>query len=77
MNRQHILSGLCSFLLFGFLLGIHDGQIALWKDQDPIPCKIIPCPVSALPAHVQTALKKGIPIDSMEDFEKLIEKYLP
>lgn len=74
MKRKQMLANL---LCLGFLLGVHNGQIALWKDQDPIPAKVFPYSVSELPVPVQLALRSGIPINGMEDVERLLEKYLP
>lgn len=77
MKKQHITSAFASFLLFGFLLGVHNGKVALWKGQDPKPIRVFPYSVSALPPQAQEALRSGIPIESMEDLESLIKKYLP
>ncbi len=68
---------LCCILLLGFLLGIRNGKIALWKYDDPTPIRVFPYPVSALPRDVQQALEKGIRIESEEDLPSLLEKYLP
>ncbi len=64
-------------MLLGLLLGVHKGKLALWKDQDPIPVKVLPYPVELLPVPFQQALEKGIPIESAEDLEELLKKYLP
>ncbi len=77
MNKRKRSSLLCSCLLLGLLLGSYKGSLALWRDQDPIPYKIFPYPVSALPPEAQRDLQKGIPIDSIEDVQSLLEKYLP
>ncbi len=61
---------------FGVMLGVYRGQLALWKGDDPQPCKIFPCPVSMLPRDQRQALEKGIKIDSMEDLDRLLEAYL-
>ena len=63
-------------LLFGFLLGIHDGKIALWKDDDPEPLRIFPYRASLLPPADQQLLKKGIPIEDAHDLSRLLEDYL-
>ncbi len=76
MNKRSLCSLLCSLVLFGFLLSVHDGKVALYKDQDPEPCRVFPCELSSLPLAAQLALKAGIPIDSAEDLKALIEKYL-
>lgn len=76
MKRTHFCRHLCLFLLLGFLLGIHDGRIALWRDGEADPWKVFPYPVSALPAQPQQELRKGIRVDSMEDLDRLLENLL-
>lgn len=72
MKYQTLLTHL---MLLTFLLGIHNGRVALWKEPDPEPMKVFPYPVSALPNEVRQALEKGIRIDSMEDLDKLLENF--
>lgn len=67
---------LCNIMLFGFLLGIHEGQIAIWKDEDPKPAIILPYKAESLPIKDRIALKKGIRFDSIKDIEKLLQDYL-
>lgn len=76
MKRGKICRDLCAFLLFGFLLGVHKGQVALWKDGQSIPWKVFPYPVAALPVQTQRALEKGIVINSMEQLDKALENLL-
>ena len=64
-------------LLLGFLLGIHNGHIGVWKDQDPTPMRIIPCPVWVLSQRQQQMLQAGIRIDSMADVERLLTEFFP
>ena len=70
---SHIFSML---LVFTFLLGIHEGKIALWQEDDPKPVKVFPYRASMLPEEAREQLKKGIRIESMEDLDRLIEIYL-
>ena len=63
-------------LLAGFLLGIHNGKIALWKSDDPKPVHIFPFRVNMLPIDDQLALKKGIIINNEKDLNQLLEDYL-
>ncbi len=62
-------------LCLGFLLGVHNGQIALWQDDDPQPIKVFPYSASCLPEADQKALHKGIPINSKEDLARLLEDF--
>ena len=63
-------------LLFGFLLGISDGRIALWKDGQADPVKVFPYRAETLPLADQQALENGIHLDSKEDLIRLLEDYL-
>lgn len=65
-----------SIVLLGFLLGIHEGKIALWKENDPEPMQVFPYRAELLPEADQKALKKGIKIDSIRQLNSLIEDYL-
>ena len=68
---------LWDFVLFlGFLLGIHQGRIALWKGNDPEPYKVFPYYASMLPKAERNALKKGIYLENEEQLRKLVEDYL-
>ena len=65
-----------SIVLFGFLLGVHNGNIAIWKDDDPTPMRVFPYPAELLPKADKDALEKGIRIDSMEELGRLLEDFL-
>lgn len=64
------------FLLLGILIGIYNGRVALWKDQDPEPYRVFPYPAAAVPAEIREALEHGIRIDSEADLEALLENLL-
>jgi hypothetical protein len=75
--KQKILSQLfCCALFFSFLLGVHDGRLAMWKDEDPTPCKVFPCPIIVLPQAVQEQLRAGLRLESMDDVNRLLENFL-
>ncbi len=63
-------------LLFGFLLGIRNGYIALWKDEDPEPVRVFPYLASSLPERDRIALEQGIRIDNTTDLSRLLEDFL-
>lgn len=63
-------------LLFGFLLGIRDGYIALWKDGNATPIRVFPYRAEYLPEADQRALENGIHIDGEEELKPLLEDYL-
>lgn len=71
--KQRFLSML---ILFGYLLGIQDGFVALWKDGQQNPAEVFPCPVAVLPPQDQEKLRRGIPVESQEDLYRLLEDYL-
>ena len=73
MKKKKIL---LNFLLFGFILGVYEGKVALWKDHQKDPIKVIPYQVSMLPEADQKALEKGIKIDSLAQLHKMLEDYL-
>lgn len=76
MKKKQLLHLLCTALLSVYLLGIHDGKIALWSGDDPEPVRVFPYSVSLLPEDARKQLEIGIPIESMEDLDRLIEAYL-
>ena len=63
-------------LIFSFLIGSHEGFVALWADPDEKPTCIFPYSVSSLPLADQQRLKNGIRLDSEEDLNRLLEDYL-
>lgn len=66
--------GLCA--LFGFILGSHQGYIALWKDGVADPIRVFPYSVSSLPPVDQQALEEGIVIGDETELAHLLEDYL-
>ena len=73
MTNRKILKFL---VILSFLLGIHDGKIALWKDEDPQPIQIFPYRASLLPPADQNVLKHGIPIEDEHHLNRLLQDYL-
>lgn len=63
-------------LSFGIMLGVYRGRLALWKGDDPQPCKIFPYSVAALPDDQRQALERGIQINSAKELDRLLEAYL-
>ena len=70
------LRNLFHIVLLGFLLGIHEGKIALWKDNDPKPMQVFPYRAELLPEADQKALKNGIRVENIRQLQSLIEDYL-
>lgn len=76
MKHPRLRQKLCTLLLFGFLIGVHEGRIALWKDGSAEPWRVFAYPVAVLPEEERIALKNGIRVDSMEDLNRLLENFL-
>ena len=74
MKFKQIL--LTNLLLFGFILGIHEGKIALWKDNKKDPIKVFPYQASMLPEVDQKRLEAGIHADSLSELYKMVQDYL-
>ncbi len=62
-------------LVLGFLLGIKDGYIALWKDGNQQP-QVFPYRAQMLPQEDQQRLKEGIRIKDSRELAQLLEDYL-
>lgn len=73
MKRHRYLLYLAAL---GFLLGIRDGYIALWKDGDPEPAEVFPYRAEMLPEADRNALERGIPIHSERALQELLQDYL-
>lgn len=74
--KKFRLVPVCLTLLMGFILGSHNGYIALWTEGSPEPKKVFPYRVTALPPADQKALEQGIHIDSTQELARLLEDYL-
>lgn len=73
MRKNHYLY---CILVFGFILGIHNGNIALWKEPDPQPIRVFPYAVSSLPPADQRALEQGICVQDQATLHRLLQDYL-
>lgn len=76
MKKRTIAHLLSAAWIASFLLGIHEGRIALWKGEDPEPVKVFPYSVATLPKEEQQRLRDGIRIGSVSELERLLEAYL-
>lgn len=77
MKKKHLSNLLCCAMLAAYLLGIHEGKIALWKGNDPEPIKVFDYSASQLPEDAQRQLEVGVPIKSIRELRALAEQYLP
>ena len=73
MKKYKLIS---SILVFGFLLGIYEGKIALWSDAKKEPIRVLPYSASMLPKKDQQRLKKGIRFNSLNELKSFVEDYI-
>ena len=59
----------------GFLIGVYEGKIALWKDGSNIPT-VFPYRASLLPRDDRKKLEQGIRIENEDQLIQLLEDYL-
>lgn len=62
-------------MLAGFLVGIHNGRIAIWQGEDPQPKTVLPYPADLLPEADRVALEKGIRLDTREELIRFMEDH--
>ena len=63
-------------LLFTFLLGIHEGNVALWIEPAREPAVVFPYRAQLLPEQDRNALEQGIRVEKSLLLQQLIEDYL-
>lgn len=63
-------------LFLAFILGSHNGFVAVLSDDSPDPVAVFPYRTTSLPPADRAALEQGIPIESAEQLHRLIEDYL-
>ena len=63
-------------LALSFILGSHNGYVALWEDDDPEPKEVFPYKVSSLPEADQNRLEQGIRLKNRRELIELVEDYL-
>ena len=73
---KYTRASLALTLAFGFLLGFHDGRLALWKDGVSHPEQIYDIREDSLPLADRLQLRKGIHLEDREDVWQLLENYL-
>lgn len=73
MRKTHYIY--CIALL-NFILGIHNGYVALWDSGASAPAQVYSIPAENLPPADQRALAKGIPVTDQAALQRLLEDYL-
>lgn len=64
------------FIMLGYILGVHNGQLALWREPEPEPIHVFPRSAASLPEADQKLLKQGIPLQNLSELTKRLEDYL-
>ncbi len=76
MKQKRLARIFTAAVLTSILIGVHNGRIALWRDDDPEPFKVFPYRAFMLPDEQEEMLRKGIRVESMEELQRLLEAYL-
>ena len=63
-------------LIPGFLLGIHEGKVTLWRDGSPRPEQIYDIRADSLPPADRLELGRGIRVEDTEELWMILENYL-
>lgn len=73
---KHLHRQAAWLLALWLLLGIKNGYLAVWKDGDPQPLWVLPCPAGSLPPSDQILLRKGLYAADLGELTALLEDYL-
>lgn len=68
--------GRSMLLLLALLLGIRDGYLALWREEDPQPIAIFQIRADTLPPADQILLKRGLRLGDKEALLAALEDFL-
>ena len=63
-------------LVLSLYLGVHNGNLALFREGSTVPVQVYPRAVDTYPKKDQLALHSGIPITSKQQLAELLEAYL-
>ena len=67
---------LALMMALGFLLGIREGRLTLWRDGEDRPEQVYDIQADSLPPADRLQLRRGIRVESREDVWLLLENYL-
>ncbi len=59
----------------GWILGVWNGQLAVFAPGAPEPCELYDVSVASLPEEEQLRLKSGVIAQSRRELESLLEDY--
>lgn len=74
---KHTRAALALTLACGFLLGLHDGKLTLWRDGVRHPEQVYDIREDSLPPADRLQLRKGIHLENREDVWQVLENYFP
>jgi hypothetical protein len=63
-------------VLGGFLLGIHEGKVTLWRDGNKHPEQVFDIRADSLPPADRLQLARGIRVEGSEELWTILENYL-
>ena len=63
-------------VLGGFLLGIHEGKVTLWRDGNKHPEQVFDIRADSLPPADRLLLAHGIRVEGSEELWTILENYL-
>ena len=75
MNRR-MKTRAAMVLLAGFLLGLHDGRLTLWREGTVHPEQIYDIRGDSLPPADRLMLQRGIRVENREELWEILENYL-
>jgi len=71
-NRKRLALALCA----GYLLGIRQGRLTLWRDGEPHPEQVYDIRADTLPPADRLLLERGIRAENREALWEILENYL-
>lgn len=74
--EKNVKKAVFALLLFGLVLGIHGGKLALLDEQTGKTIEVFPVRACLLPPADQESLAKGIRVGSRDALAQLLEDYL-
>ena len=74
--NQRLKGRAAMVLLAGFLLGLHDGRLTLWREGTVHPEQIYDIRADSLPPADQIKLRRGIRVESRQELWEILENYL-
>ena len=63
-------------LIFTFILGLHEGNVALWIEPSPEPAVVFPYQAELLPEKDRSLLEAGIRVENTGQLQQLLEDYI-